>query len=348
MNRLKRDVARHFNIDPATAGSLISGLLALMIDEQTGGIEGFIACLRSAGLGRAVDSWIDGISLESMNEKQVKRALGRATIEDLATEAGLGRGGTAAILTYLVPRLVNRASPGGKVPTTEELRVRTGRFREAHDGRVARPGRRDPARRGADDEAGDVGYRGPARRRHRPALLVLAWLMVPALALAAWLFVRPIIPAAENDGEPPVLEVNNDGDTVTYAGRVRDEVARATIIEALNSTFGEGRVTGEVSVDGDVEEARWVERLDTLLVTLDLPGAVLVLTGDSALVGGRLTDEQRGRLAERVRNALAGTAAVSAGDSAEPVTGDEEIPAADDGSDDDEEIPAADDASDDE
>src|SRR5690606_35642219 len=87
---------------------------------------------------------------------------------------------------------------------------------------------------------------------------------------------------------------------------------RATIAEALNSTFGEERVTGDVRVDEDVGDAAWVDHLDALLMALDTPGAVVVLTGDSARVTGRLTGEARANLADRIRDALGGTAAVAA------------------------------------
>lgn len=65
----------------------------------------------------------------------------------------------------------------------------------------------------------------------RIALPAAGFTVFGLVALVAWLLVRP----AEDQLEP-IRTVNQAGDTIVYSGRVRDAVARARIVEALNST----------------------------------------------------------------------------------------------------------------
>lgn len=294
LNKLRRDVARRFNLESRTVTSLVSGLLAVMTDEQTGGIEGFIARFRAARLGTSMDAWVGGFSTRPLTESQTRRALGRETIDGLADAAGLGRGATVAVLAYLIPRLVDEVTSAGRVPTTPELRSRMARLLEFHEHSV-RP---------------SVPGRKPGPRQPRSTLVAAALIAVSVVAVAGWLLLSPSVPP-EGRGEP-ALAVRNSGDAVIYTGQVKDEDARATIVEALNSTFGAERVSGEVSVDDEVREADWVERVEALMSALDTPGAELTLTGDSARIGGRLTEAERRSIAERVRGALGESIAVTA------------------------------------
>lgn len=293
LNNLRRDIARRFNLESSTVTSLVSGLLAVMTDEQTGGIEGFIARFRAARLGSSMDAWVGGFSARPLSESQTRKALGRETIDDLADAAGLGRGATVAVLAYLIPRLVDEVTSGGRVPTTPELRRRVARLLEHHD-KSAHP----------------VPGRIRSARQPRRTLMAAALVAVPVMAVAGWFLLSPTVPS--ESGTAPELAVRNSGDAVIYTGQVRDEDARATIVEALNSTFGEERVSGEVSVDGEVQEADWVQRVEALMSALDTPGAEFTLTGDSARVGGRLTEVERTSVAERVRGALGESIAVTA------------------------------------
>lgn len=64
----------------------------------------------------------------------------------------------------------------------------------------------------------------------RIALPVAGFTVFGLVALVVWLLVRPAADRLE-----PIRTVNQAGDTIVYSGRVRDAVARARIVEALNS-----------------------------------------------------------------------------------------------------------------
>lgn len=92
--------------------------------------------------------------------------------------------------------------------------------------------------------------RGTSREKRvwwtRVALAVAGLTVFGLVALVAWLLVRP-----GEDRLEPIRTVNQAGDTIVYSGRVRDAVARARIVEALNSTAARAEDTSGAGSVGD-------------------------------------------------------------------------------------------------
>lgn len=76
----------------------------------------------------------------------------------------------------------------------------------------------------------------------RIALPAAGLALLGLVALVSWLLLRP-----EVDELEPIRTVNEAGDTIVYSGRVRDAVARARIVEALNSSARAEDAAGEAS-----------------------------------------------------------------------------------------------------
>ncbi|HSM07944.1 MAG TPA: OmpA family protein [Gemmatimonadota bacterium] len=80
----------------------------------------------------------------------------------------------------------------------------------------------------------------------RIALPVAGFTVFGLVALVVWLLVRPA-----EDRLEPIRTVNQAGDTIVYSGRVRDAVARARIVEALNSPEAHTEDTAGAGSTGD-------------------------------------------------------------------------------------------------
>lgn len=91
----------------------------------------------------------------------------------------------------------------------------------------------------------DTGREARARWT-RIALPIAGFTVFGLVALVAWLLVRP-----GEDRLEPIRTVNQAGDTIVYSGRVRDAVARARIVEALNSTATRAEDTAGAGSAGD-------------------------------------------------------------------------------------------------
>lgn len=291
LDRLIKSVTTRYNLEYAAVAAVLQGLLTLMTDERVGGVNEFVARFRTAGLDRLVDSWVGSGPNEGLSPSQTRAALGNSAMYEIADSAGIGRGAIVPVLGFMIPLLMDAITRNGQLPTTGELQAKTARFLRRAAPRARSAGSARPLRSSSVVGGG---------------LLRLAALAIPVVALAgAWYYLQT------GAGIDPILAVSNAGDEVTITAHVRDEAARATIIEALNSAFGEVRVKGDVSVDGEVKEAEWMPRVGDLLAALDTPGAELTLTGDSARVGGWLTESERSSVAARVRGALGQNISVS-------------------------------------
>jgi outer membrane protein OmpA-like peptidoglycan-associated protein/uncharacterized protein YidB (DUF937 family) len=116
MDLLINDVENHFGISDAKAGSLLSSLLGL-IQQQKGGLSGFLDRFRSVGLSDMVSGWLTGATASPISPESVQSALGSQTVSSIASRTGLSLSMVTAALGYMVPRLVRGLTPGGTIPT---------------------------------------------------------------------------------------------------------------------------------------------------------------------------------------------------------------------------------------
>ena len=100
------------------AGGLLAGLLSLITNADSGGLTGFISKFTGAGLGNVVSSWISQGENTALTNGQLSSVLGNETIENLADKAGLSPALAMPALAYMLPKVVDRLTPDGVVPTS--------------------------------------------------------------------------------------------------------------------------------------------------------------------------------------------------------------------------------------
>ena len=110
------EASNQFGISSTKTTSLLSGLLA-MINEMPGGLGAFVDRLRKSGLGEFVSTWLGGGEPRPISSTSLEAAMGRDSIEKLASRAGLSYSTAASALAFMVPKLINRLAPGGVIPT---------------------------------------------------------------------------------------------------------------------------------------------------------------------------------------------------------------------------------------
>jgi len=109
------DVGSQLGISSNSAGSLLSGVLSL-INQDAGGIGGFLDRFRRAGVGNLVTSWLGG-DAKAVSTDAVESALGHDTIAQMASRAGLSFSTALSAVALIVPKLVQRIAPGGMIPS---------------------------------------------------------------------------------------------------------------------------------------------------------------------------------------------------------------------------------------
>jgi outer membrane protein OmpA-like peptidoglycan-associated protein/uncharacterized protein YidB (DUF937 family) len=116
MDTLVNEVESRFGINSAKAGSLLTALLGL-IQDQNGGLGGFLDRFRKAGMSDVVSSWLSGSATAAISPENLQNALGAQTMNTIASRTGLSLSTATAAVGFIVPKLVQTLAPGGVIPT---------------------------------------------------------------------------------------------------------------------------------------------------------------------------------------------------------------------------------------
>jgi len=103
----------------STQGNLINAVMSIVGNQQQGGLNGLIKQLTSNGLGDIVNSWVGtGMNLP-ITPAQITQGLGSKMISQIASQAGLTPEAVTTQLAQLLPQIVDKLTPNGKVSQTD-------------------------------------------------------------------------------------------------------------------------------------------------------------------------------------------------------------------------------------
>jgi len=93
-------------------------------DQERGsgeGLGGLIEKFRQGGLDDVIKSWIGTGPNKPIEPNQLQRALGPDTVANLERETGLPRNDLLSQLSRLLPEVVDKLTPLGKLPKESDL-----------------------------------------------------------------------------------------------------------------------------------------------------------------------------------------------------------------------------------
>jgi uncharacterized protein YidB (DUF937 family) len=105
---------------PAAAGDQAQGGLM-------GGLGGLLDRLSGAGHAETANSWVGTGQNAPIQPAQLGTALGQSTIADLARNSGMSEQELLAQLSRVLPGVVDKLTPDGRVPTQADLQSMLGR-----------------------------------------------------------------------------------------------------------------------------------------------------------------------------------------------------------------------------
>ena len=73
------------------------------------------------GLGDTIDSWVNRGKNKDITSRQVSDALGSDVVDQLSRRTGLSRDEVISELAKVLPNVVDRMTPDGRLPTQREL-----------------------------------------------------------------------------------------------------------------------------------------------------------------------------------------------------------------------------------
>lgn len=312
---LIKEVAAKFGLGDK-AGSILSSLLSLMFQKQSGGLGGVMDLFKQKGLASIAATWLGGgkgLPL-GINPTQLENVIGGSLVQEIASKTGLGSGPIGGALAFMLPKIVRALTPDGVVPTgvpaaiSQYLASAAGAAPAAATPAPARPPVSPAAPAYAPTPAAVESKGFPWWWILIPLVLLLGWCVVPKPADAP-------PPAAETT--PPVtaapapvaqlnskLELNNDGGKIYYTGTVADEAAKISLSDAIKAALGDA-ATGDIRVDGTARSANWLAALGQFLPELkSLSGSKLTLDGDDITLDGALAQGDIDGLMRKLKSVL--------------------------------------------
>lgn len=100
-----------------TQNPLLQAVVGLLAQNSSvGGLGGLIQAFQKNGLGDIVNSWVSTGKNLPISPQQVQQGLGGDLLKQLASQAGLSTEAAGGQLASLLPGLIDKLTPDGKMP----------------------------------------------------------------------------------------------------------------------------------------------------------------------------------------------------------------------------------------
>jgi uncharacterized protein YidB (DUF937 family) len=102
---------------------MLTGLLSGQgeMGAKLGGLSGILDKFRNAGFADKVQSWLGQGPNEPVSGDEVEQALGKDNLDEMATKAGTSETEVKNGLAGLLPGLVDKLTPDGKLPGMDQI-----------------------------------------------------------------------------------------------------------------------------------------------------------------------------------------------------------------------------------
>lgn len=119
-------------IEPGHHGLARELLGMLAPTGMSGGLANLVNICHQKGLGDVVNSWISTGQNLPITAEQVRSVLGSSEVQALAARAGIDPQAAMAACAQILPLLVDKATPDGRIPSTGDLlRTISGAFKKS-------------------------------------------------------------------------------------------------------------------------------------------------------------------------------------------------------------------------
>jgi uncharacterized protein YidB (DUF937 family) len=99
----------------------MAGLTKMLSDPNSGGLAGLLQKLQAGGLGAKLQSWIGTGQNQPVSPDELQRALGDDTVHQIAHDSGVAPQQASTGLAAILPMLIDRMSPQGKLPEDDSM-----------------------------------------------------------------------------------------------------------------------------------------------------------------------------------------------------------------------------------
>jgi uncharacterized protein YidB (DUF937 family) len=101
-------------------GEFVKGVTGQGADSSggkpAGGLSDLVDSFRKNGLGEQADSWVSTGANKPVTAPEVEKGLGGDVLNDLAQQTGMSREELLKRLSEVLPGMVDKMTPGGRMP----------------------------------------------------------------------------------------------------------------------------------------------------------------------------------------------------------------------------------------
>ena len=107
-------VEQHSEVSQQQHASLVQTALDMFANRE--GLSGLVNNAQSQGLGGVVQSWIGSGANQPIAPQQVQGLIGQDRLQQIATRVGIPPAIASIALSHILPSLVDKLTPEGKLP----------------------------------------------------------------------------------------------------------------------------------------------------------------------------------------------------------------------------------------
>lgn len=101
--------------------NLFEVVTGLLNNPEIGGLSGLMQMFNNKGLGEVIGSWVSTGQNLPITPDQLRQALGSDHIQQIAANIGLSQEEASGGLADLLPEVIDKLTPDGKVPESDLL-----------------------------------------------------------------------------------------------------------------------------------------------------------------------------------------------------------------------------------
>ena len=103
------------NVQGENAG-LIDSVMGMLTNKESGGLAGLLNSFKEKGLGDIISSWIGTGKNLPISADQIQQGIGKEQIQQIAEKMGLSPDAAKSKLAELLPGIIDKLTPEGKIP----------------------------------------------------------------------------------------------------------------------------------------------------------------------------------------------------------------------------------------
>jgi len=104
-----------------TESQILNAVVGMLGNQGSSGLSGIVDSLSKSGLGDIASSWVGTGANKPIAGDQIMKALGDSHVADLASKLGISPDTVSSALAKVLPNLVDKLTPNGKLPTDDLL-----------------------------------------------------------------------------------------------------------------------------------------------------------------------------------------------------------------------------------